>query len=75
VVSLERYFLSDREVVRLRLVPVDEVDGFRDLARLGLHRHAVTKQVVDGLIVSVERAAVVVRLDADLVKRNADLQR
>ncbi len=68
VVALERHLLGDGEVVLLRLVPVDEVDGFRDLARLDLHRHAVAQQAVDGLVVAVERAAVVVRLGAQLVE-------
>ena len=68
VVALERHLLGDGEVVLLRLVPVDEVDGLRDLARLDLHRHAVAQQVVDGLVVAVERAAVVVRLGAQLVQ-------
>ena len=54
VVALERHLLGDGEVVLLRLVPVDEVDGLRDLARLDLHRHAVAQQAVDGLVVAVE---------------------
>ena len=57
------------------LVPVDEVDGLGDLARLDLHRHAVAQQAVDGLVVAVERAAVVVRLGAQLVEGDADLRR
>ena len=75
VVALERHFLGDGEVVLLRLVPVDEVDGLRDLARLDLHRHAVAQQVVDGLVVAVEAAVVVVRLGAQLVEGHADLRR
>ena len=57
------------------LVPVDQVDGLGDLARLDLHRHAVAQQAVDGLVVAVERAVVVVRLGAQLVQRDADLRR
>ncbi len=56
-------------------VPVDEVDGLRDLARLDLHRHAVAQQAVDGLVVAVEAAVVVVRLGAQLVDGAADLRR
>ena len=67
VVAVQRDFLGDGEVVLLRLVPVDEVDGFRDLARLDLHRHAVAQQAVDGLVVPVEAAVVVVRLGAQHV--------
>ena len=51
------------------------MDGLRDLARLDLHRHAVAQQVVDGLVVAVEAAAVVVRLGAQLVEGHADLRR
>ena len=68
VIALERHLLGDGEVVLLRLVPVDEVDGLRDLACLDLHRHAVAQQVVDGLVVAVERSVVVVRLGAQLVQ-------
>ena len=74
MVALERDFLGDGEVVLLRLVPVDEVDGLGDLARLDLHRHAVAQQAVDGLVVAVEAAAVVVRLGAQLVDGAADLR-
>ena len=59
----------------LRLLPVDEVDGLRDLARFDLHRHAVAQQAVDGLVVAVEAAAVVVRLGAQFVEGAADLRR
>ena len=55
--------------------PVDEVDGLGHLARLGLHGHAVTQQVVDSLVVAVERAAVIVCLGAELVEGDADLRR
>ena len=75
VVALERHFLGDGEVVLLGLAPVDEVDGLGDLARLDLHRHAVAQQAVDGLVVAVEGAVVVVRLGAQLVERRADLRR
>ena len=68
-------FLGDGEVVLLRLLPVDEMDGFRDLARLDLHRHAVAQQAVDGLVVAVEAAVVVVRLGAQRIDRAADLRR
>ena len=49
------------------------MDGFRDLARLDLHRHAVAQQVVDGLVVAVEAAVVVVGLGAQLVEGRANL--
>lgn len=49
------------------------MDGFRNLPGLDLHRHAVAQQVVNGLIVPVEVAAVVVCLGAQLVKGSADL--
>ena len=57
LVPLERHFLGNVEIVLLRLVPVDEVDGFRHLARLGPYRHTVAQQVVDSVIVAVKPAA------------------
>ena len=68
MVALERHLLGDGEVVLLRLLPVDQVDGLRHLARLDLHRDAVAQQVVDRLVVAVEAAVVVVRLGAQLVR-------
>ena len=73
MVALERHFLGDGKVVLLGVRPVDEVDGLRDLARFDLHRHAVAQQVVDGLVVAVEAAVVVVRLGAQFVDGNVDL--
>jgi hypothetical protein len=61
MIALERNLLGNGEVVLLRLIPVDEVDGLRDLACLDLNRHAVAQQVIDGLIIVVERAVVVIR--------------
>ena len=46
VVPLERHFLGNGEIVPLGLAPVDEVDGFRRRARLGLHGYGVAQQVV-----------------------------
>ena len=74
MVALERHLLGDGEVVLLGPVPVDGVDGLRHLARLDLHGHAVAQQVVDGLVVPVERAAVAVRLSTELVEGDADLR-
>ena len=73
LVAFEGYLLGDGEVVFLRLLPVDEVDGLRDLSRLDLYRDAVAQQTVNGLVVAVEIAAVFVRLGAQLVERHADL--
>ena len=67
-VALERHFLGNGKVVLLRLAPVNQVNGFGRLAGLGLHRHAVAEQVVDGLVVAVERAVVVIGLGAQLVQ-------
>ena len=63
-VAAERHFFGDSEIVLLRLLPVDEVDGFCDLARLDLYWHAVAQQVVDRLVVPVEASAVVVGFGA-----------
>jgi len=54
---------------------LDEVDGLRDLARRQLHRDAVAQPAVDGLVVRVEAAAVVVRLGAQGMDGLADLRR
>lgn len=59
----------------MSLLPVDEVDGLGDLARLGLHRHAVAQQGIDGLVVVVETTIVIIGLGAQLVERRADLSR
>jgi hypothetical protein len=75
VVALERDFLGDGEVVLFRVVPVDQVDRLRDLAGLGLHRHAVAQQRVDRLVVAVQAAVGVVRFGAQLVQGPADLRR
>ena len=75
MVALERHLLGNGEIIFLGLLPIDEVDGFRHLAGLSLDRHAVAQQVVDGLIVAVQRAAVLVCFGAELVQGAADLGR
>ena len=75
LVPLEGHFLGNGEIVPLRLLPVDEVDGFRRLARLGLYGHAVAQQVVDGVVVAVEPTAVVIRFGPESVESRADLRR
>lgn len=57
-----------------RVLPVDEVDGFGDLARFDLDRHAVAQQAVDGLVVAVEAAVVVAGFGAQFVQRDRDLR-
>ena len=74
VVAAKRDFLGDGEVVFLRFLPVDQVDGFGDLPGLDLYRHAVAQQVVNRLVVAVEAATVVVRFGAQLVDGHADLR-
>ena len=75
MVAAERDLLGNGEVVLLRLLPVNEVDGFGDLARLNPHQHAVAQQVVNGLVVSVETATVVIRLGTQFADGHADLRR
>ena len=41
--AFEGYLFGDGEVVFGRIIPVDEVDRFRDLSRLDLYRDAVTQ--------------------------------
>ena len=74
MVPLERHLLGNGEIVLLGLPPVDEVDGFRHLARLGLYGYAVAQQVVDSPVVTVERAAVVVGFGAEFVESRVDLR-
>ena len=75
VVAAQRHLLRDGEVVLLRLLPVDELDGLGDLAGLDLHRHAVAQQAVDLLVVVVEAAVGIARLGAQLVEGFGDLRR
>ena len=71
--SFERDFLCDGKIVQLRLLPIDEVEGLRRLACVDLHGYSVTQQVVNGLVVSVECATVIVCLSTELVECDADL--
>ena len=75
MVALERHLLGDSEIVFLGLLPIDEVDGFRHLAGLSLHQHAVAQQAVDSLVVAVQRAAMVIRFGPELMQSDADLCR
>ena len=68
-------FLGNGKVVLPRPLPVDEVDGFCDLAGFDLHQHAVAQQIVDGLIIAVETAAMIIRLGAQGIDRPPDLRR
>ena len=67
--------LGDGKVVLFRLRPIDQMDGFGDLSRLDLYRYAVTQQAVNGLVVAVKAAAVIVRLRAQCSDGFVDLRR
>ena len=71
----ERHLLGNGEIVLLGVTPVDQVNRLRHLPSVDLHRYAVAQQVIDSLIVPVERAAVIRRLRAQLVQGDADLLR
>jgi hypothetical protein len=75
VVTLERNFLGNREIVFVRREPVGQVNGFSGLARFGFDLDSVAEQFVNGLIIVVQIAAVIVRLGTQLVQRAADLCR
>ena len=75
MIALERHLLGDGEVVLLRLLPVDQLDGLCGLAGIGLYLHAIAQQSVDGLVIGIEIAAIVVGLSAQLVESRADLLR
>ena len=57
------------------MLPVDQVDRLRHLARFGLYRHAVAQQVIDGVVIAVKAASVVVGLGMQLMDGRADLRR
>ena len=50
--------LGDGEVILLRVLPVDQPDGLRVLADVGLHLHAVAQQFVDRAVAVVEALGV-----------------
>ena len=66
------HLLGDGEVVLLRVLPVDQPDGLRVLADVGLHLHAVAQQVVDGPVAVVEALARVARFSLEQVQRPVD---
>jgi hypothetical protein len=74
-ITAQGNFLGNGEVVLLRLLPVDHVDGFRNRARFALHRHAVAQQLVDFFVIAIEATAVVIRLSAQFVEDAANLFR
>ena len=49
--------LGDGEVVLLRVLPVDQPDGLRVFAHIGLHLHAIAEQVIDRPVAVVEALA------------------
>ncbi|MCP5527537.1 MAG: hypothetical protein H7A47_12170 [Verrucomicrobiales bacterium] len=65
-------FFGQREVVVLRLLPIDEPDRLRGLAHVRLDLHAVAEQVVDGPVAVVEASAGVARRLIEPMKRAGD---
>ena len=57
VAALQRHLLGQREVVLLRVLPVDQVHRLVRLARGDLHRHAVAQELVGAQVRLVERDA------------------
>src|SRR5208337_2357439 len=55
-----------------RVFPVDQPDGLRVLAHIGLHLHAVAEQVVDRPVAVVEALAGVARRFREQVQRPRD---
>ena len=47
VVAMQGDFLGDGEVVLFGVRPIDQVDGLRDRADLGLHLHAGVALILD----------------------------
>lgn len=56
VATLQRHFLGQREIVVLRLRPIDQMHRLGHPAGLDLDRHAVAQQLVHRLVVGVQRA-------------------
>ena len=57
VAAFQRHLLGQREVVLLRVLPVDQVHRLVRLARGDLHRHAVAQELVGAKVRLVERDA------------------
>ena len=73
-VTAERDFLGDGEVVQCWFFPVNQMDGFGNLARFDLHRHTIAEQIVNSLVIPVEASTVVIGLGAEIVQGFVDLR-
>ena len=57
IAALQRHLFGQREVVLLRVLPVDQVHRLVRLTRSDLHRHAVAQELVGAQVGLVERDA------------------
>ena len=57
VAALQRHLLGQREVVLLRVLPVDQMHRLVRLAGGDLHRHAVAQQLIGAQVGLIERDA------------------
>ena len=73
VTAAQRHFLHDHKIIRRCVFPVDQLDLLKRLPRLGLNIDAVAQQAIDRLVVVVEAAVRVVRLDLEQVDGSPDL--
>ena len=74
MVTAKGDLFSDCEVVLLPMILINHIERLCNLASLSLHRYAVAHEAINGLVVAVERAVVVIRLGTKLVETTADLR-
>ena len=73
VAALQCHFLGQREVVLLRVLPVDQVHRLVRLARRDLHRHAVAQELVGAKVRLVEGDAGRIRGGLQLLQRGGNV--
>jgi len=73
VAALQRHLVSQREIVLLRVLPVDQVHRLMCLACGNLHRHAVAQELIGAQVGLVERDAGRVGGSIELLQRGGDV--
>ena len=73
VATFESHFLGNAEIVFLWVLPIEELQRFRDLSCLGLDRHTIAQQLVHFLVVAVEAAIGVAGFGTQFVQCDTDL--
>ena len=73
VAAFQRHLLGQREVIFLRMFPIDQVHRLVRLARGNLHRHAVAQELVGAQVGLVERDAGRIGGGLQLLQRGGDM--